>query len=170
MEKVTQEIKYCHPLDLIPYENNPRVNDYAVKKVQESIKEFGFRNPILVDTDMVIIAGHTRREASILEGLEEVPYIVAEGMSPEQVKAYRIADNKLGELATWDEELLKEELWSLQEANFNVEVVGFEEWQMDTILNPITDEELSDFFTESEPQEKEPKTIKCPHCGEYFEV
>lgn len=127
MERVKQEIKYCDPLDLIPYENNPRVNDYAVKRVLESIKEFGFRNPILVDPEMVIIAGHTRREASILAGLEEVPYIVAEDLTPEQAKAYRIADNKLAELSTWDEDMLKEELWSLQEADFSLEVMGFTE-------------------------------------------
>lgn len=63
------QVKYTDPLDLIPYENNPRINDYAVKKVMESIKEYGFTNPIIVDADMVIIAGHTRREASILAGL-----------------------------------------------------------------------------------------------------
>lgn len=62
------QVKYTDPLDLIPYENNPRINDYAVKKVMESIKEYGFTNPIIVDADMVIIAGHTRREASIQRG------------------------------------------------------------------------------------------------------
>ena len=92
------QVKYTDPLDLIPYENNPRINDYAVKKVMESIKEYGFTNPIIVDADMVIIAGHTRREASILAGLDRVPYIVRDDLTPEQVKAYRIADNKLAEL------------------------------------------------------------------------
>ena len=149
MEVVKQEIKYCDPLDLIPYENNPRVNDYAVKKVLESIKEFGFRNPILVDADMVIIAGHTRREASILAGLEQVPYIVADDLTPEQVKAYRIADNKLGELATWDEDMLREELWGLQEADFSLEVMGF------------TEMDLKDLFEEKpEPKEKKPQEEK----------
>jgi site-specific DNA-methyltransferase (adenine-specific) len=149
MEVVKQEIKYCGPLDLIPYENNPRVNDYAVKKVLESIKEFGFRNPILVDAEMVIIAGHTRREASILAGLEQVPYIVADDLTPEQVKAYRIADNKLGELATWDEDMLREELWGLQEADFSLEVMGF------------TEMDLKDLFEEKpEPKEKKPKEEK----------
>lgn len=143
------EVKYCDPLDLIPYENNPRVNDYAVKKVLESIKEFGFRNPILVDADMVIIAGHTRREASILAGLEQVPYIVADDLTPEQVKAYRIADNKLGELATWDEDMLREELWGLQEADFSLEVMGF------------TEMDLKDLFEEKpEPKEKKHKEEK----------
>lgn len=79
------QVKYTDPLDLIPYENNPRINDYAVKKVMESIKEYGFTNPIIVDADMVIIAGHTRREASILAGLDRVPYIVRDDLTPEQV-------------------------------------------------------------------------------------
>ena len=149
MEVVKQEIRYCDPLDLIPYENNPRVNDYAVKKVLESIKEFGFRNPILVDADMVIIAGHTRREASILAGLAEVPYIIADDLTPEQVKAYRIADNKLAELAVWDEDLLREELFSLQEAEFSLEVMGF------------TEMDLTKLFEEpEEPKEKKPKEEK----------
>lgn len=150
MEVVKQEIRYCDPLELVPYENNPRVNDYAVKKVLESIKEFGFRNPILVDADMVIIAGHTRREASILAGLSEVPYIIADDLTPDQVKAYRIADNKLAELATWDEDMLKEELWGLQEVDFPLEVMGF------------TEMDLTNLFEEKEEpvKEKKPKEEK----------
>lgn len=80
------QVKYTDPLDLIPYENNPRINDYAVKKVMESIKEYGFTNPIIVDADMVIIAGHTRREASILAGLDRVPYIVREMTLAEEIR------------------------------------------------------------------------------------
>lgn len=146
-----QKILYIDPVELIPYENNPRINDYVVKKVMESIKEFGFRNPILVDADMVIIAGHTRREASLLLGLEQVPYIVADDLTPEQVKAYRIADNKLGELATWDEEGLKQELIDLQEADIELEVMGF------------TDIDIMQIFKEDdeEPEkEKKPKEEK----------
>lgn len=85
----SMEILYGDPIDLIPYENNPRINDYAVKKVLESIKQFGFRNPILVDEDMVIIAGHTRREASILAGMESVPYIVLKDLTPEQITSWQ---------------------------------------------------------------------------------
>ena len=140
-----QEIMYCDPLDLVPYENNPRINDYAVKKVLESIKEFGFQNPILVDKDKVIIAGHTRREASLLAGLETVPYIIAENLTPEQVKAYRIADNKLGELATWDENMLKEELLEIQEQEIPLEVLGF------------TEIDLQQIFVEEEEKEKKKK-------------
>lgn len=148
--KEVMQVQYADPLELIPYENNPRVNDYAVKKVLESIKEFGFRNPILVDADMVIIAGHTRREASILAGLERVPYIVADDLTPEQVKAYRIADNKLAELSSWDDELLKEELFGLEKVDFPLEVMGF------------TEMDLKDLFTEEDPpvKEKKPKEEK----------
>lgn len=129
------QIQYRDPLDLIPYSNNPRVNDYAVKRVLESIKEFGFKNPILVDENMEIIAGHTRREASILAGLQEVPYIIATDLTPEQIKAYRIADNKLSELAVWDTELLKEELFTLQDADFSLEVMGFTEFDLTSLLD-----------------------------------
>ena len=138
-----QEIRWGDPLELKPYENNPRVNDYAVKKVLASIEEFGFTSPILVDPELVIIAGHTRREAAILKGLEKVPYIVVDWMSPEQVRAYRIADNKLSELSTWDEVALKEELFELKELDFPLEVMGF------------TEMDLKDLFVEEEPEEKE---------------
>lgn len=143
------QVKYTDPLDLIPYENNPRINDYAVKKVMESIKEYGFTNPIIVDADMVIIAGHTRREASILAELDRVPYIVRDDLTPEQVKAYRIADNKLAELSNWDDELLKKELFELQAVDYSLEVMGF------------TEIDLKEIFTEKEvPKEKKKKEEK----------
>lgn len=144
----SMEILYGDPIDLIPYEKNPRINDYAVKKVLESIKEFGFRNPILVDEDMVIIAGHTRREASILAGIESVPYIVLKDLTPEQIKAYRIADNKLAELSNWDEDLLKAELFELQAVDFPLEVMGF------------TEIDLQGIFEEEEVEEEKEKTPK----------
>ena len=153
MDYKRQELHYGNPLDLIPYENNPRVNDYAVKKVLESIKEFGFKNPILVDANMVIIAGHTRREASLLAGLEEVPYIIDTELTPEQVKAYRIADNKLGELALWDEEILTEELFSLQDADFSLEVMGFTEMDLTKLF-----EEVEEDIPEHKNAPKEKKT------------
>ncbi|EGG86900.1 MAG: ParB N-terminal domain-containing protein [Enterocloster sp.] len=143
------KVLYADPLDLIPYENNPRINDYAVKKVLESIKEYGFTNPILVDAGLIIIAGHTRREAAILAGLEKVPYIIKDDLTPEQVKAYRIADNKLAELSTWDEEALKAELFELQELDYPLEVMGF------------TEMDLKDLFEEKEePKAKKPKEEK----------
>lgn len=92
------------------YKNNPRFNDAAVVKVAASIKEFGFKVPIVVDKDNVIIAGHTRLKAAKSLGLDTVPCIIADDLTEEQVKAFRLADNKTGELAEWDIEKLHEEL------------------------------------------------------------
>ena len=96
--------------DLKPYENNPRKNRAAIKDVAASIREFGFKVPIVVDSDNVIVAGHTRYEASKLLGLETVPCIIADDLTEDQVKAFRLADNKVSEKAKWDDELLKIEL------------------------------------------------------------
>ena len=93
-----------------PYEKNPRFNDDAVDAVARSIKEFGWQQPIVIDSEMVVIAGHTRLKAAERLGLTEVPVIVAENLTPEQVKAYRIADNKSAELAEWNLQLLRDEL------------------------------------------------------------
>lgn len=96
--------------DITPYENNPRNNEDAVEKVAESIKEFGFQQPIVVDKDNVIIVGHTRLKAAERLGLDKVPVVIADELSEEQAKAYRLADNKTNEIATWKFDVLNEEL------------------------------------------------------------
>ncbi len=96
--------------ELKPYKNNPRKNDEAVEYVANSIKEFGFKVPIIVDKDYEIIAGHTRLKAAQQLGLKEVPIIIADDLTEEQVKAFRLADNKVSENAYWDFDLLSEEL------------------------------------------------------------
>lgn len=111
--------------ELVPYERNPRNNDEAVDAVAASIKEFGFKVPIIVDKDGVIVAGHTRLKAAKKLGLEEVPTIVADDLSPEQVKAFRLADNKTAELAGWDFDLLDDELANI--ADIDMTAFGFEE-------------------------------------------
>lgn len=114
-------------IDLISeYENNPRFNDEAVGKVAESIKEFGFKVPIIIDKDNVIIAGHTRYKAAKELGIEKVPCIVASDLTPEQVKAFRLADNKVSEFSSWDEGKLYNELMELQTMDFNIESFGFD--------------------------------------------
>lgn len=95
-------VVYRNTADLVPYANNPRVNDGAVDAVAASIKEFGFKVPIIVDSDGVIVTGHTRLKAAMKLGLKQVPVIVASDLSPEQVKAFRLADNRVAELAQWD--------------------------------------------------------------------
>ena len=113
MEKL--KIEYIEIDKLIPYVNNPRINDKAIDIVAGSIKEFGFKNPIIIDKDNVIIAGHTRLLASRKLGLTDVPVIRAEDLSKQQVKAFRIADNKTSEYAEWDIDLLKIELSGLED-------------------------------------------------------
>lgn len=108
-----------------PYDRNPRKNDGAVEALANSITEFGFKNPIIVDKDLVIIAGHTRLKAAKLLGLKEVPVVVASDLSEAQTRAYRLADNKIGELAEWDDDLLQEELDALDD-EFDMEDFGFE--------------------------------------------
>ena len=110
--------------ELHPYENNPRVNDDAVPKVAESIREFGWQQPIVVDADGVIIAGHTRYKAAQELGLATVPVVVADGLTAEQAQAYRLADNRTAELADWDDSLLAEELDGL--LDFDMERFGFD--------------------------------------------
>ena len=111
------------------YENNPRNNEEAIKAVANSIKEFGFKVPIVITSDNVIIAGHTRLKASVSLGLKEVPCIVADDLSEAQIKAFRLADNKTAELATWDLSKLEQEL---SEIDMDMLQFGFEE--MDELL------------------------------------
>ena len=105
--------------DIKPYENNPRDNDDAVDSVANSIKEFGWQQPIVVDKDNVIIVGHTRYKAAKQLGMDEVPVVVASKLTPEQVKAYRLADNKVGELADWDFEKLNTELDGIEDIDMS---------------------------------------------------
>ena len=101
--------------EIRPYENNPRRNDEAVQYVAESIRQFGWKQPIVIDRDGVIIAGHTRYKAAQSLGLETVPCMIADDLTPEQVKAYRIADNKVSDFSVWDNKKLLEELQDLDE-------------------------------------------------------
>lgn len=110
--------------ELIPYENNPRKNDGAVEAVANSIKEFGFKVPIIVDSENVIVAGHTRLRAAEELGLDTVPVIRADDLNEEQIRAFRLADNKTSELAGWDFTRLEEELNLLDD--FDMEQFGFE--------------------------------------------
>jgi len=109
-----------------PYEQNPRLNDDAVDAVAESIRRFGFRQPIVVDSDGVIVCGHTRWKAAQHLGLEEVPVHEARDLTPEQVRAYRIADNKTAELADWNMDLLPIELAELGEVGIDWSLLGFD--------------------------------------------
>ena len=112
--------------EILPYDQNPRDNSAAVEKVADSIKEFGWQQPIVVDEEKIILAGHTRHLAALSMGLKEVPVSIAKGLTEAQKKAYRIVDNKTSELAEWDKELLKSEFLALQELDFDLNLTGFD--------------------------------------------
>jgi DNA modification methylase len=123
------------PVEAItPYQNNPRRNSQAVECVAKSIKEFGFRQPIVVDEQGVIIVGHTRWKAAKKLGMTTVPVHVAEGLTPAQIKAYRIADNKTNELAEWDLDILPVELKELQALDVRLEDLGFDPHELERIM------------------------------------
>ena len=140
------------PIEAIkPYPGNPRVNDDAVDAVAASLKEFGFRQPIVVDADGVIIVGHTRWKAAKKLGLAKVPVHVATDLPPEKVKAYRIADNQTATLAEWDFELLPIELKDLQQAEYDLSLLGFDEDELAHLLDGDVAEGLTDPDSVPEP-------------------
>ena len=155
MEIVNKKIE-----ELKPYENNPRFNDDAIEYVKNSIKEFGFKVPIVLDKNNVIVAGHTRYKASLELGLKEVPCIIADDLTDEQVKAFRLADNKVSEQASWNFDLLDEEIDNILE--LNMEDFGFLKTE---------DIDLDDFFEENnETKEEKKNTITCPYCNKEIEL
>lgn len=121
--------------ELTPYENNPRNNKKAIKYVANSIHDFGFKSPIILDTNKVIICGHTRYEAAKVLGYTHVPCIIASDLTEEQVKAYRLADNKVAEMAKWDYDLLS---FEIQDLSFDMEDFGFD---VERLLTPAEEKE-----------------------------
>ena len=131
----TINIVYRKVSEVIPYINNPRDNEAAVEKVAASIAEFGFNVPLVLDKDNVIITGHTRHKAAKKLGLEKIPCIYAEGLTKAQIKAYRIADNKVSEFAKWDNDLLALEMEQLKELDFDMELTGFDIDDIESLLS-----------------------------------
>ena len=153
------EIIYKKLKDLVPYGNNPRDNAGAVAPVAESIKTFGFLIPIVITPEGVIVCGHTRYLAAKQLRRKEVPCVIADDLTEEQIRAYRLADNKTAELAGWDMEKLAEELSGI---SMGMEVFGFDMRQ-----------ELEEDMARDIEQEEKPKEIErviCPRCGKIFEV
>ena len=131
------------PLErLIPYARNPRKNAAAVATVAASLKEFGWRQPIVVDEEMVILAGHTRLEAARQLGLATAPVHIARGLTPAQARAYRLMDNRASENAEWDEALLGLELGDLQGDGFDLALTGFDDAELNRLLAGLGDEEV----------------------------
>jgi len=138
------DVKLVSIDEVKPYEGNPRQNDQAVDAVAASLREFGFRQPIVIDEAGVIIVGHTRWKAAKKLGLVKVPAHVAKDLSPEQIKAYRIADNQTATLAEWNYELLPIELKDLRDAEFNLDLLGFSADDLGKLLEPGVAEGLTD--------------------------
>ena len=152
------DIKTLNISDLKPYEKNPRKNDEAVKYVAESIKQFGFKVPIVIDKDHVIVAGHTRWKAAKKLGISEVPCIVADDLTDEQIKAFRLADNKVAEEAEWDFDLLAEELDDL--FDFDMSAFGFVE----------EEPELDELESDKEKTGRVIVSINCPSIPDWNSI
>ena len=145
--------------EIRPYAKNPRIND---KAVAESIREYGFKQPIVIDKDGVIVAGHTRLKAALMLGLETVPCVVADDLTDEQVRAFRLVDNKTAELSAWDDELLAEELKALE--NLDLSIYGFENIKIidRTTENPYTNK--------IEIPKYEPKEESAPELHKLYDT
>ena len=153
------KVKYIPITEIHAYENNPRkIPEKAINAVTASIREFGFKIPIIIDSNNVIVCGHTRVKAAEKLGLKEVSCIIADDLTPEQVKAFRLADNKTSELTGWDFEKLDLEL---EELDFNMSEFGF-------IEDEVVD--INSFFEPEPEKEKEAKSMTCPECGYTWQV
>lgn len=158
------KIVYKKVADIIPYENNPRHNENAVDYVANSIKEFGFKNPIIIDKNNIIVAGHTRLKAAEQLKLEEVPCIMVDDLTEDQIKAFRIADNKVAEYSTWDIDKLNIEL---EDINIDMSEFGFDDFNFDEEnTQNITDNKELDL----EDYEDDKFDTKCPKCGFHFNI
>jgi DNA modification methylase len=140
--------------DIRPYPNNPRTNDNAVDAVAASIREYGWRQPIVVDSDGVIICGHTRYKAAQKLGIDQVPVHVATDLSPEKIRAYRIADNQSADLADWNYDLLPIELKELGEGGYDLGLLGFDADELAKLLDTGVNEGLTDPDDVPEPPDE----------------
>jgi site-specific DNA-methyltransferase (adenine-specific) len=144
---VALKVKEVEISKVIPYENNPRKNDDAVKYVVNSLKEFGWQQPIVCDADGVVIAGHTRLKAAKQLGMKTVPVVYADDLTPEQVQAYRIADNKVGEQAEWNFFKLSNEIAGIE---YDMEDFGFSEFEIES-LSSLSEDIYSDSDEDDSP-------------------
>lgn len=157
------DIKMVKIDDIVPYENNPRHNADAIEPVKESIRQFGFRNPMILDKENVIVAGHTRYEAAKALGMTEVPVIYADDLSEEQVRKFRLVDNKTAEFAEWDFSKLEEELAELDFGDFDF---GFRDDSEDegTIFKQQQEIDIENGGGGTDNE------VECPNCGFRFEA
>ena len=153
MEKTTKEMKLIPIDELIPYVNNARTHSpEQINKLRASLREFGFINPVIIDKNKNIIAGHGRVMAAREEGIKEVPCVLVDYLTEAQKKAYILADNRMALDAGWDEEMLRVEIESLQGVDFDVSLTGFDENEIAHIFDEETEAKEDDFNVEEELQ------------------
>lgn len=141
------EIKNISIEDIIPYENNPRINDKAVDKVAESIKEYGWKQPLVIDKENVIVVGHTRYLAALSLGIKQVPCLVADDLTEKQIRAYRIADNKTSDFSIWDNVKLLDELEGLEDMFTGFDINDFDGTVLDERNSTmITDDDFESMY------------------------
>lgn len=165
-EKKEWQVEWLDVASLTPYDKNPRKNDETVPYLKNSIQRFGFKVPLVIDKDGTVVTGHTRLKAALELGLERVPCVRADDLTPEQIKAFRLVDNKVQELSGWDFTTLESEMESLAE-QFDFRDFGFAE----NIETPSNDffESAAGASADDENAETK-KTVICPHCGGTVEV
>ncbi len=186
MAKYNLKIVYKNFSDLKPYENNPVIhNPFQIEKLAAAIKKFGFKVPMLITVDGLIIAGHGRMLGAIHNGMKKGPCIIADDLSEDEVKAFRIADNQLQNLSTWDNERLKVELGELEEIDFDIELIGFDKIDIENIDNDCgldgkegnkelgdgkekKDDEALNLNTGAPEPQNFKKNLHCPQCGFEF--
>lgn len=158
--------------ELTPYENNAKKHTpEQIEQIKNSIQAFGNIDPLgIAGENNVIYVGNGRYIALKELGYKEAYCIRLDHLTEQERKAYAIAHNKLTMNTGFDDELLRAEMENLQDIDFDLELTGFEEWELEDILDPMSNEDLQDFLVEREPKEKEPKKAKCPSCGCEFEL
>lgn len=169
------EVTYEKVEELIPYVNNSRTHsDKQITQICSSINEYGFTTPIIIDEQKNVLAGHGRLEAVKRLGWSEVPCVTLKGLTKAQKKAYVIADNKLALNADWDLNTLENELKGLKELDFDLELTGFDDFELDNLLREdetIQDNTIEDVMENAKTElgESTTKTHICPNCGCEFE-
>jgi len=168
--KTEQTLEHWPLERFIDYARNPRKNDHAVDKVASAIREFGFRVPVVAKSDGTVVDGHLRLKAAKKLGLDTVPVLLADDLSETQIKAFRISVNKLAELADWDGELLQLELADLHEADFDMDLLGFDAADLSIAMG--FEDQLA--APESSSKEIDPDDYQmghtCPKCGFEFDA
>ncbi len=195
---MNQQVVYQDISQIHPYENNPRNNEAAVGPVAQSIKEFGFRVPSWLMEKARSLPDTPAMRPQKRLGMDKVPCIRVDDLTDAQIKAYRIADNKVAEASSWNDDVLRAEMDALQALDVDLSSTGFSEVELDGLLRDVDDSDFEEFFTEpaqqppkatdtgpdpesqqsgqpapfqpATAQQSGSKLIQCPHCGEWFET